>query len=263
MEVTAPMATHTVVYDDFTGDYIDEGRWTYLTILGRDGSATRTSFEPAAQTWGRHPRRLRPPPHFNAPRRQPLDSLRPEVVSRNTFSSSDGGAVFGLDTAATRVGEAPTDYGDGFASSMLIDVESGWSFQVCCNGHKTFGLYSSLRHWYHSDKPPQIIDAATPVPAVIGRSRRHEIAVGSDDATIERPADGRLAFRVDGCDIPLLYTLRLGRQHLPRKCRRLRNPVLMSPACRSRSDPSPPRPRRSRPGAAGPRSGNDPCGSNR
>lgn len=212
MEVTAPMATHTVVYDDFTGDYIDEGRWTYLTIPGQDGSATRTCFEPAAQTQVGEGTLDVYVPRLTSTHRvvNLFDSLRHELVSRNTFSTSDGGAFFGLDMAATRVGEAPTDYGDGFASFMLIDVESGWSFQVCCNGHKTFGLHSSLRHRYHSDKPPQVIDAATPVPGVIGWSWRHEIAVDSGDATIEWCADGRPTFRVEDSDIPPSLHIALG-----------------------------------------------------
>jgi hypothetical protein len=206
------MASHAVVYDDFNRDHLDDDRWTYLTIPGGGASETWTCFEPAAETRvGEGTLDLFVPRFTSRHRYSPaIGNIKRGLLSRSGFSTRDGVAVVALDMAVTRVGEIPTDYGDGFASFMLIDIESGWSFQVCCNGYNTFGFHDSPDRTYRSHQPTTVTFAAAQVPSIIGQSRRHEIIIDSGDASVEWWADGKLTSRLDDADIPASLHIALG-----------------------------------------------------
>jgi Family of unknown function (DUF6081) len=206
------MAPHTVAYDDFAGDRLDDDRWTYLTMPGRGGSETWTCFEPEAEARVREGTLDLFISRFTSKQRrlQAIGDVKHELVSRSSFSTRDGVAVFALDMAATRVGAMPADYRDGFASFMLIDIESGWSLQVCCNGYNTFGFHDSPDRTYRSHQPTTVTFAAAQVPSIIGQSRRHEIIIDSGDASVEWWADGKLTSRLDDADIPASLHIALG-----------------------------------------------------
>lgn len=206
------MASPTVAYDDFTGDHLDDDRWTYLAIPGCGGSETCACFEPAAETRvGEGTLDLFIPRFTSKHRRaQPIGDVKHELVSRSGFSTRDGVAVFALDMAVTRLGALPADYGDGFASFRLIDIESGWSFQVCCNGYNTFGFHESPHRTYRSRQPTSVIFAAAQVPGTTGQSRRHEIIIDSGGASVEWWADGKLTSRLEDADIPASLHIALG-----------------------------------------------------
>jgi Family of unknown function (DUF6081) len=212
LNVNGPMASRIVAYDDFMGDHLDDDRWTYLTIPGRGASEPWTCFEPPAETRvGEGTLDLFVPRFTSRLRRSPtIGNIKRGLLSRSGFSTSDGVAVFALDMAVTRVGEMPTDYGDGFASFMLIDAASGWSFQVCCNGYNTFGFHDSPHRTYRPHQPTTVIFAPAQVPGTIGRSRRHEIIIDSRDASVGWWADGKLASRVEDADIPASLHIALG-----------------------------------------------------
>jgi Family of unknown function (DUF6081) len=212
LPATGPMASHIVAYDDFAGDQLDPGRWHDLTIHGLSGSEARIRFEPAAETRVGEGTLDLFVPSFGSKvgTMRGSDTINHERVSRRAFSTRDGLVVFTWDMAATRIGAAPADPRDGFASLMLVDIESGWSFQVCANGDKTFGLHDALRHGDRSPTPTEMIDPSTPVPAIMGRSRRHEVIINTATATIEWWTDKRLTFRVRDTDIPPAVRIALG-----------------------------------------------------
>jgi hypothetical protein len=201
-----------VVYDDFTGPQLDLGRWDDLTIHGLSGSEARIRFEPAAETRiGEGTLDLFVPCFGSTHGRvRGFDATSHERISRRAFATHDGLIVFALDMAATRIGTAPADPRDGFASFMLVYVESGWSFQVCSNGDETFGLHDALRHGERWPTPTEMIDASTPVPAVMGRSRCHEVIIDTTAATIEWWTDKRLTSEVRDTDIPPAVRIALG-----------------------------------------------------
>ena len=155
MPATGPMASHIVAYDDFAEDQLDPGRWHDLTIHGLSGSEARIRFEPAAETRVGEGTLDLFVPSFGSKvgTMRGSDTINHERVSRRAFSTRDGLVVFTWDMAATRIGAVPADPRDGFASLMLVDIESGWSFQVCANGDKTFGLHDALRHGDRSPTP--------------------------------------------------------------------------------------------------------------
>jgi Family of unknown function (DUF6081) len=213
--MTIGAASRTVVYDDFTGADIDEGRWRYLTLPGtRDdaGGGAWTCFEPGADTRVGEGTLDLYVPSF-APRHhsiQAFDNLKHQLVSQEAFATDQGIVRFSLDMAATRTGDAPADYRDGFASFMVIHTESGWSFSVCSTGQSTFGLYDSLRRAYHWKKATEVIDSPIPAPGVIGGSLRHEIVIDRAGQNLQWWVDGHLAARIDDPAIPPSLHLALG-----------------------------------------------------
>ena len=225
--MTVGGASRTVVYDDFMGTDIDQGRWRYLTLPGAEDVAW-TCFEPAADTRVGEGTLDMYVPRFSPRHRsiQVFDNLKHQLVSQEAFATDTGVVRFTLDMAATRAGDVPADFRDGFASFMVIDTASGWSFRVCSTGHSTFGLYDSLRLAYHSKKSPAVIDAPIPAPAVVGGSLRHEIALDRAAGYLQWSVDGHLAARIDDPAIPPCVHIALGlatltsvepaREHLPR-----------------------------------------------
>ena len=210
--MTVGAASRAVVYDDFMGTDIDEGRWRYLTLPGTDdgGNVAWTCFEPTAETRVGEGTLDMYVPRFSPRHRsiQVFDNLTHQLVSEESFGTNP--VRFTLDMAATRAGDAPADFRDGFASFMVIDTASGWSFRVCSTGHSTFGLYDSLRLTYHSKQSTQVIDSPITVPAVVGGSLRHEIALDRDQNNLEWWVDGHLGARIDDPSIPRRVRIALG-----------------------------------------------------
>ncbi|EHB58764.1 hypothetical protein MycrhDRAFT_1200 [Mycolicibacterium rhodesiae JS60] len=204
----------TVVYDDFTSTAIDGDRWRYLTLPAADNpeGVAWTCFEPAADTQVGEGTLDMYVPQFS-PRHQSIqvyDNLKHQLVSQQAFATDVGVVRFVLDMAATRAGDAPTDFRDGFASFMVIDIESGWSFRVCSTGHRTFGLYDSLRVAYQAKKSAAVLDSPVSAPAVVGGSLRHEIVIDRSGGTLQWSVDGRLAARIDDPAIPASVHIALG-----------------------------------------------------
>jgi hypothetical protein len=212
--MTVRAASRAVIYDDFMGNDLDESRWCYLTLpgIGDGDDPAWTCFDPAAETRVGEGTLDMYVPRF-APRHrsmQVFDNLTHQLVSRDAFSVDSGAVRFTLDMAATRAGDAPADFRDGFACFMVIDIASGWSFRVCSTGHSTFGLYDSLRLTYRSKKSSQVIDSPVSAPAVVGGSLRHDIAVDRDEMTLQWWVDGRLAARISDPAIPRCINVALG-----------------------------------------------------
>jgi hypothetical protein len=191
------------VYDDFAGSSIDPNRWSYLKLPQRHGPPW-TCYEPNATTQvgegtlDIHVRRFAPKPNTV----QVFDNLKHELVSAEVFSTRVGRTMFALDMAATSIGLTPTDYRDGFASFMVLDQQSGWSFSVCCNGKHTFGLYDALRKTYHARKSAHVFEAPVPRANMVGNSRHHEVALDGRDRSVQWWVDGQLACRVANAEIP-------------------------------------------------------------
>lgn len=204
----------TVVYDDFTSTEIDGNRWRYLTLPAADNpeEVAWTCFEPAADTQVGEGTLDMYVPRFSPGHQsiQVYDNLKHQLVSQQAFLTDAGVVRFALDMAATRAGDAPADFRDGFASFMVIDTESGWSFRVCSTGRSTFGMYDSLRLAYQSKKSAAVLDSPISAPAVVGGSLRHEIVIDRSGGTLQWSVDGRLAARVDDPAIPASVHIALG-----------------------------------------------------
>lgn len=212
--MTIGAASRTVVYDDFMGTDIDEGRWRYLTLPGTDdgGDVAWTCFEPAVDTRVGEGTLDMYMPSF-LPRHESIqvfDNLKHQLVSQEAFATDTGIVRFTLDMAATRTGDAPADFRDGFASFMVIHTASGWSFSVCSTGQSTFGLYDSLRRAYHWKKATEVIDSPIPAPGVVGGSLRHEIVIDRAEGNLQWWVDGRLAASIEDPAIPSSVHIALG-----------------------------------------------------
>jgi hypothetical protein len=199
------------VYDDFSVGTLSSDRWRYLQIPQRDG-APWTCFESNATTRvgeGTLDIQIQrfAPKHNSV---QVFDNLKHQLVSTETFSTEVGPVTFALDMAATSIGATPTDYRDGFASFMLLDEQTGWSYSVCSNGKHTFGLYDSLRKTYHARKPTHVFEAPAASVNLVGNSRHHEIALDRPGQVLEWWVDGQIACRISDAEIPSDVLICLG-----------------------------------------------------
>jgi len=206
----------SLVYDDFSLGTLNRDRWRYLQIPQRDG-ARWACFELNASTrvgegtLDIHVQRFAPK-HNTV---QVFDNLRHQLVSTETFSTEVGPMTFALDMAATSIGLTPTDYRNGFASFMLLDEQTGWSYSVCSNGRHTFGLYDSLRKTYRAGKPTHVFEAPAPSANLLGGSRRHDIVVDRPNEMLEWWVDGQIACRISDAEIPSHVLICLGLATLP------------------------------------------------
>jgi Family of unknown function (DUF6081) len=198
-------------YDDFLGGELDPKRWRYLTLpygdrppwecveLGADtlvGEGTLDIHFPLiAQT------------HHAV---QVFDNLKHILTSTEEFSTTSGGITVTVDMAATSIGEVPTDHRHGFATFMLLDEVTGWSFSACSNGKRVFALHDALRRTYHDHAATHVIDAPSPKIDLLGNSRRHEITIDTATSTLEWRVDGLRVFRVVDPEIPTSLHICLG-----------------------------------------------------
>jgi Family of unknown function (DUF6081) len=199
------------VYDDFSISALSGDRWRYLQIPQRDG-APWACFEPNATTRVGEGTLDIHVPRF-APKHntvQVFDNLKHQLASTETFSTVAEPMTFALDMAATSIGMTPTDYRDGFASFMLLDEQTGWSYSVCSNGKHTFGLYDSLRKTYHARKPPHVFEAPAPSVNFLGNSRHHDIVLDRAGQRLEWWVDGQIACRISDAEIPSDVLICLG-----------------------------------------------------
>jgi hypothetical protein len=112
--------------------------------------------------------------------------------------------------AATRIGMTPTDYRDGFASFMLLDQRTGWSYSVCTNGEHTFGLHDSLRKTYRARKPTHVFEAPARSVNLLGNSRHHDIVLDRPSQRLEWWVDGKIACGISEAEIPSDVLICLG-----------------------------------------------------
>lgn len=200
---TATQAGQLTIYDDFGGDRLNPGRWRFLTIPhGRQ--APWECVEPNAETMVGEGTLDIHVPHFGRTHDtvQVFDNLKHLLISTEGFSTEDGRMTFIFDMAATSIGETPTDYRDGFATCMLLDENTGWSFSTCSNGKRVFGLHDSLRKTYKAHLSAHVIDAPSPNVNLVANSRHHEVVVDGVARSLEWRVDDVLAFRLTDTEIP-------------------------------------------------------------
>lgn len=200
-----------LIYDDFSGNSIDHERWSYLTLPQR-GSLPWTCSAPNARTQvGEGTLDIEVECFTRKHNKvQAFDNLKHVLVSTHVFSTRAGWTTFALDMAATSIGLTPTDYRDGFASFMVLDQQSGWSFSICCNGKHTFGLYDALRKTYHARGSAHVFEAPAPRDNLVANSRHHELTLDGRARSVRWSVDGQLACRVVDAEIPADVSICLG-----------------------------------------------------
>jgi Family of unknown function (DUF6081) len=202
----------TVVYDRFCGSALDHDRWRYLELQQGDGELVWTCFEKNALARVGEGTLDIDIERFATKHNtvQVFDNLKHQLVSTDVFCTQNGSIGFALDMAATRIGRTPTDYRDGFASFMLLDERTGWSFSVCTNGKQTFGLSDALRKTYRTRESTHVFDAPPPSLNLTGTSRHHTVILDSERTCLEWWVDGEFACRVPDAAIPPQIAICLG-----------------------------------------------------
>jgi hypothetical protein len=208
--LTTSAVSTSRVYDDFTGTGIDENLWQFLTIPSSGGSWR--CFESAAETCvGEGTLDIYAPRFTQKRSREPVvDNLKHQLVSMESFFTRDTEVLFAFDMATTSFGAIPTDHRDGFASFMLLDTRSGWSFCVCSHGSRDFALYDCLRSSNRSPASTRVIDVPVAATHFVESSHHHEILIDGRNGSLDWWTDGQIACRVQGVDVPSRLNIALG-----------------------------------------------------
>jgi hypothetical protein len=135
------------IYDEFTGPDLDMSRWVHLEYPAAPGGTSWRCAEPTARTevgngtLAVHVERFeRAHDHV-----QIMDNPKHLLLSTESFAVPPIGCVsFSIAMAARGINAAPRDYRDGFASMNVLDMASGWVFDLCLNSDTILAIYERL-----------------------------------------------------------------------------------------------------------------------
>lgn len=188
------------IYDDFTDPGLD--RWRFLEYPpGPDGSVWRCE-EPSARTEvGGGTLRIR------------VERFEKHLLlsTASIPVPPSGRLSVTADVAATGIGAAPRDYRDGFASLNVLDLASGWVFDVCVTSDAVLAIHERLPVPGVTEPFTHVVEH--PLAGVrTGPGRRHRctVALDADRGTARWWVDDRLVYAVSGAAVPDRVTLGLG-----------------------------------------------------
>lgn len=199
-------------YDEFTGPELDMSRWSYLEYPpGPDGTSWRCA-EPSARTdvgggtLTIHVERFERA-HDQV---QIMDNPKHLLLSTDSFTTG-GRATVSAEIAATSINASRRDYRDGFASLNVLDLASGWVFDLCATSDTVFSIYERLpvpgveHPFTHVVEHPLAGLEIAP-----GRPHRCEITLDAGRGTAEWHVDGYLVHDMRGVEIPTEFTIGMG-----------------------------------------------------
>jgi hypothetical protein len=202
------------VYDDFTGPELDPTRWAYLEFPpGPDGTSWRCEEPSARTTTGDglltiHVERFERA-HDQV---QIMDNPKHLLLSTEPFAVPASSCLtVSAELGAAGIRTAPRDYRDGVASLNVLDLASGWVFDLCASGDAMFAIHERLpvpgvaRPFTHVVEHPL-------AGLAIGPGRRHhcEVRLDAGQRTVDWRVDGVTVFDVRAVDIPERVTIGLG-----------------------------------------------------
>jgi hypothetical protein len=210
MTTTNPTRT----YDDFAGPELDMSRWFYLEYPpGPDGTSWRCQ-EPNARTNVSDGTLTIDVERFERAHDQVqiMDNPKHLLLSTESFTVPDAGtASFAMEMAATSINATPRDYRDGFASMNVLDMASGWVFDLCATSDAIFSIYERLPvpgverpFTYVVEHPLAGLEVAP------GCGHRYEVTLDAARDSAEWRVDGQLVYHVQGVHIPTQVNIGLG-----------------------------------------------------
>ncbi|RTL66045.1 MAG: hypothetical protein EKK42_18890 [Pseudonocardiaceae bacterium] len=208
------IASPTRTYDDFTGSRLDPARWFHLEYPpGPDGTSWRCE-EPNARTDVGDGTLDISIERFERAHDQVqiMDNPKHLLLSTESFPvPADGSVTISLEIAATSINATPRDYRDGFASFNVLDMASGWVFDLCATSDQVIAIHERLplpgvdRTFTHVIEAPLAGLEIAP-----GLSHAYEVTLDAGRRVAEWRVDGRLMFDVADAEIPGQVSVGLG-----------------------------------------------------
>lgn len=202
------------IYDDFTGPELDRDRWAYLEYPPGPDGVPWTCAEPGAHTQVGGGALTVVVRRFTRAHDQVqiMDNPKHLLLSTESFAvPDDHGLTISAEMAATGIDATYRDYRDGFASLNVLDIASGWVFDLCATSDTIFSIHERLpvpgvtHPFTHVVEQPLAGLSIAP-----GRRHRYELTLDRGRGVAEWRADGQLIHHVLGADIPERVTLGLG-----------------------------------------------------
>lgn len=203
-----------IAYDDFSGAELDPARWMYLEYPMPDGPSWRCAEPNARETMGGGTFTI-DVPRFELAHDQVqiIDNPKHLVLSTEVFPVPDTGVVsFAVDMAATSVNGDEHDYRDGFAAFNVLDIDTGWVFDVAASSNHVYAIYEMLPvpeaqavpFTYVSNNP------ISPLHTGPGESHRCEVQLDRGNSSARWLVDDAVIFAADGVRIPSGVRVGLG-----------------------------------------------------
>jgi hypothetical protein len=189
-------------------------RWFYLEYPpGPDGTSWRCAEPSARIEVGDGTLTIRVERFERAHNQvQIMDNPKHLLLSTESFTlPTRVRATVSAEIAATSINATPRDYRDGFASLNILDMASGWVFDLCATSDTVFSIYERLpvpgvEHpfSYVVEQPLVGLQIAP------GRPHRCEVTLDVGRGSAEWHVDGHLVYDVRGVEIPTQFTIGMG-----------------------------------------------------
>ncbi|WP_283136820.1 DUF6081 family protein [Rhizohabitans arisaemae] len=212
--MTDTLSSPARTYDHFSGPDLDTAKWMYLEYPMPEGPPWRcadpgavTAIADGALTVDIDEFRLR---HDTV---QIMDNPKYLLLSTEEFALGEGRRVtFTVDMAVTSKGGDPRDYRDGVAAFNVVDMESGWVFDVAANSDHVWAIHEMLPVPTAAARPftRMVEDPFANLPPGPGRTRRCQVTIDTSAGSVAWLADGAVINEVTGIRLPGVVRLGLG-----------------------------------------------------
>lgn len=208
------ISPHAHAYDDFSGPQLDAGKWMYLEYRMPDGSSWRCA-EPGAVTSVADGALSVSVDRFRLEHDgiQIMDNPKHLLLSTKSFSLPRSGLItFSADMAVSCRGNDLHDYRDGVAAFNVLDMESGWVFDVAANNDHMWAIHEML---------PVPSAAAAPFTHVVedpfagltmrpGRPHRCQVVIDTGAGSVTWLVDDKPIHHVASAHLPRQVRVGLG-----------------------------------------------------
>lgn len=201
-------------YDDFSGSTLDTARWMYLEYPMPEGPAWRCAEPNARETMSEGTFTVEVERFELAHDQvQIIDNPKHLVLTTEVFPVPETGvASFAVDMAATSINGDAHDYRDGFAAFNVLDIETGWVFDVAASSNHVYAIYEMLPVPGAQAAPFTYVanNPVAPLRTDPGQTHRCEVQLDRGNNSARWLVDDALVFAVDGVRVPSGVRIGLG-----------------------------------------------------
>lgn len=210
--MTTSVTNAASVYDDFNGPSLDMSRWDFLRFPLPDGGAYVCAESNAKTELVGGALRVHVEAFENSHFVQPMDNSKHLLLSTADFRLPEAGVVkFYGELSARSINATPRDYRDGFASLVVVDMASGFVFDLCATSDSVFAIQERLP-FPGVDRPYTWV-VEEPLAAVsVGPNRFYScrITIDTSARTVLWQVDGVTLFETTVEALPETVKLGLG-----------------------------------------------------
>ncbi|MET8873196.1 DUF6081 family protein [Nocardia sp. NPDC004604] len=210
--MTTSATPGTEVYDDFSGKELDSKRWSFLEFPQPDAEPFVCSDPSALTELLDGGVRIHIERFETSHPVQIMDNCKYVLLSTADFPLPERGQiVFEADIAARNINAAARDYRDGFASFVLVDMTTGFVFDLCTSSDAVFAIDERLPVPQVEQPYTRIIeDPLADVTAGPDRTVHARITIDTATRSVCWEADDATIFQTTVSELPATLKIGLG-----------------------------------------------------